>query len=119
FNHRRSAQRHRAHRRPATTQSVRDGSARTETTRTAGDVVTDQPTDPIATLVKLSAEGRDLDGESNSVSADSDFDFWVHRVSEHLQKHFGPEIALEWQSLADSPLVYGGHYYDDDKSWLI
>ena len=81
--------------------------------------MTDQRADPVATLVKLAAEGRELDDESNPVTADADFDRWVHKVSDHLQEHFGPESALEWQSLSDSPLVQGGHYYDDDQAWRI
>jgi len=39
------------------------------------------------------------------VQADSHFDYWIHQVSEHLQKPFNAELALEWQSLSDSLLV--------------
>ena len=81
--------------------------------------MTYQRTDPIATIVKFAAEGRELDDESNPVRADADFDRWVHKVSEHLQEHFGPESALEWQSLSDPPLVRGGHYSDDEQAWRI
>lgn len=79
--------------------------------------MTDQRTDPVAALVKLAAEGRELDDESQPVMADADFNRWVYKVSEHLEQHFGPESALEWQSLSDSPLVHGGHYYDDEQAW--
>ena len=84
-----------------------------------GHSVTDQRADPISTLVKLAAEGRELDDESQPGTADADFDRWLHKVSEHLQQHFGPESALEWQSLSDSPLVYGGHYHDNEQAWRI
>jgi hypothetical protein len=79
----------------------------------------DESSDSIAVLVKLASESRALKDESNPVTADSAFDYWVHRVSEHLQQNFGPELALEWQSLSDSPLVQGGHYYDDDQAWRM
>ncbi len=70
-------------------------------------------------LVKLSAEGRKLKDQSQPVRADSAFDYWVHKVSEHLQSHFTAEVALEWQSLRDSPLVHGGHYNDDEQAWTL
>jgi hypothetical protein len=68
-------------------------------------------------LVKLMEEGRALKDENRPVQADSAFDYWVHRVGEYLQKNLASEFAVEWQALPDSPLVYGGHYHDDDQSW--
>lgn len=81
--------------------------------------MSDESADPIVALVKLASEGRDLKDESDAVGADSAFDYWVHRVSEYLQQNFASELALEWQSLSDSPLVHGGHYYDDDQAWRM
>ncbi len=37
-------------------------------------------------LISLSAEGRALKDYDNPVRADSAFDYWVHRVTEHLTK---------------------------------
>jgi hypothetical protein len=70
-------------------------------------------------LIKLAEQGRNLKDEDNAVYADSSFDDWVHQVSEHLQKEFTSELALEWQSVSSSPLVRGGGYYNDDRSWLL
>jgi len=68
-------------------------------------------------LVTLAAEGRALQDKHNPVQADSAFDYWVHRVTEHLKDKFSSALAIKWQSLADSPLVSGGGYYDDPATW--
>jgi Protein of unknown function (Hypoth_ymh) len=68
-------------------------------------------------LVKLVQEGRKMKDEDRAVPADCAFDLWLHNVTEYLLKKFSAQLALEWQAMPDSPLVYGGHYYEDERTW--
>lgn len=68
-------------------------------------------------IVTLAGEGRALKDNDNPVRADSAFDHWVHRITEHLKDKFSSALAIEWQSLPDSPLVSGNGYYNDPAAW--
>jgi hypothetical protein len=96
---------------------VRDSPAAIRYAQRNGDILT--VTEEFEELVKLMQEGRKLKDQNKPVRADSAFDHWIHQVSEYLLKHFPQQRALEWQSLPDSPLVYGGHYYDDEQKWVV